>query len=250
MQTIENKYGNVDIRDGIPDGYVHLDIPRVGAIAKRLGIPHAKAMTGFDLWGKYPEFSGIVIAAHDEPAIFAVLSQRENKRKKSLEKTSVYDALFSLNRRAKRCRDMAQTYYRRGMHGLAGTMKQEKENIYSIKGQALHYMLEEGLLSGGKYHKFSGGNFAEILSGNGYTFHRPADEPDDMPVDALMIDSIEAKPKKAKEPSLDVAREVIDKYLDGKPKVAVYEWRAKIIHHNRHWYDEEEEEEDDYDWDF
>ena len=86
-----------------------------------------------------------------------------------MDRLPVLAALFTLNRRAKRCRDLAQTYYQNGMHGFAGKMK-EKEGIYYLKRQVLHYLLEAGILVGGKFHKFPGGNWAEILRSDGYTF--------------------------------------------------------------------------------
>ena len=45
------------------------------------------------------------------------------------------------NRRAKWCRDMAATYYRTRLHGFAAVARREKEDLYDLKGQALHYLV-------------------------------------------------------------------------------------------------------------
>src|SRR5437879_1969983 len=70
---------------------------------------------------------------------------------------------------------------------------------------------------------FAGGNWAEVLKGDGYTFHRPC-QPQEGDSVVEEIESIEAKPKGAKEPSLAVALEVVEKFLEGKQRVSVYQW--------------------------
>ncbi len=110
------------------------------------------------------------------------------------------------------------------MHGFAGKMKREKERIYDLKGQVLHHMVEAGVLVGGKLHRFEFGNWAEILAGGGYTFHRPCPPPDGDSAGVELIESIEAKPKGTKEPTLKVAYEAVEKFLVGKERASVYQW--------------------------
>lgn len=67
--TIEkNKYGQVDIRNGIPDELIHIDKKRVSLIAKKLNIEFAPAITGKGGIGKrfHVKISGIVILKKDE----------------------------------------------------------------------------------------------------------------------------------------------------------------------------------------
>jgi hypothetical protein len=149
-----------------------------------------------------------------------------NRRQAKVADLPILAALFTLNRRAKRCRDLAATYYSNGMHGLAGQMRREKQRIYDLKGQVLHHLMESGELSGGKYHQFEFGNWAEVLEGSGYRFHRPCPPPE-LTSESEVIESVEAKPKSAKEPALDVAFEVVENFLKGRDRVAVYEWPAK-----------------------
>ncbi len=142
-----------------------------------------------------------------------------------MDRLPVLAALFTLNRRAKRCRDLAQTYYQQGMHGFAGDMKREKERIYALKGQVLHHLVEAGVLVGGKFHRFEFGNYAEVLEGQGYRFHRPC-PPREPGIDDLS-ESVEAKPKESSEPTVEIAFEVVQKFLAGKEWVAVYQWPPK-----------------------
>ena len=85
-------------------------------------------------------------------------------------------------------------------------------------------MVEAGVLVGGKFHRFEFGNWAEILAGGGYTFHHPCPPQEEANIEAAMIESIEAKPKSAKEPTLELAYEVVKNYLKGKNRANVYQW--------------------------
>ncbi len=175
----------VDVSEGVPHGLVHVDGPRLGPICKRLGIPFAKAIVGKKVFRKRGTphtasvCSGIVIKAIDEQNIRKALEERVAKKKARTARLSVLSAIFTLNRRAKRCRDLAQHYYQENMHGLAGKHKREKERIYLLKGQVLAHLLVEERLKVTGVHQFQGGNFAEVLEGEGYRFHRPCPQPDD-----------------------------------------------------------------------
>lgn len=224
-----NEHGTVVITDGVPDGLVHVDLPRLGLTCKRLGIEYAKAIVDWCEVGprrsrkRYPVISGVVIQTTDLPKLRQALAAMAQKRQQQVDGLAVLAALFTLNRRAKRCRDLAQRYYQKRMFGFATKLKEEKETIYGLKGQVLHHMVEAGVLVGGKYHRFTGGNWAEVLHGGGYTFHRPCPpQAGDTAVDE--IESIEAKPKGAKEPSLEVAFEAVEAFLEGKERAVVYQW--------------------------
>jgi len=226
-----NEYGSVVTTSGVPEGFVHVDEPRLGPTCRRLGIEYAPAVIGWQKVGKrhdrrlYPKISGIVIHRADLDSLQQALAEKAEKSRKRAAELPLLTALFTLNRRAKRCRDLAQTYYQSGMYGLAGKMKREKKRIYHLKGQVLHHLVEAGVLVGGKYHRFEFGVCAEILEGGGYTFHRPC--PPQVNV-ANVIESIEAKPKGSREPSLLVAFEVINNFLEGKELVSVYQWPPRM----------------------
>lgn len=226
--------GKIDITKGTPQGLVHVEKPYAGTTCKRLGIEYGKAIVFWDSIGprgsyrkSYPRLSGIVIRETDYPKLAQALAEKEAKKKRQADGLPVLAALFTLNRRAKRCRDMAQGYYQQRMHGLAGEMKNEKERIYRLKGQVLHWMVQEGKLVGGKYHRFEFGNWAEVLEGEGYRFHRPCPPPPEASDETKTTESIEAKPKDTKEPTLEIAYEVVEKFLTGKTSANVYEWPSK-----------------------
>ena len=244
-----------DIVAGVPDGLVHVDLPRLGPTCKRLGIEYSKAIVGWNEFRRrrerhrHPVTSGVVIREADHDQLLAALAEKKEKERKKAEKLPVLAALFTLNRRAKRCRDLAQAYYQNSMHGLAGEMKQEKERIYFLKGQVLHHHVEAGVLVGGKYHRFGETLWAEVLEGQGYRFHRPC-PPQNEGVVAELIESVEAKPKEGKEPALKIAYQVVEAFLADKNMVSVYQWPARIrASRYRRWEDEEFDnflDDDDY----
>lgn len=250
-----NDYGNVVITDGVPEGLVHVDLPRMGPTCKRVGIDYAKAIVGWSEVGRsgsrkrYPVTSGVVIRNSDLPKLEEALAEKDKKEEQQIDRLPILAALFTLNRRAKRCRDLAQTYYQNRMHGFAGKMKKEKEEIYELKGQVLHYMVAARILGGGKYHRFPGGNWAEVLHGDGYTFHRPC-PPQEGSVAVEEMESVESKPKKAKEPKLAVAFGVVGKFLADKEWVIVYEWPPVIRPSRYPGWDDNDERDDDDDEDF
>lgn len=247
-----NAHGNIDITGGVADGLVHVDLPRLGPTCKRIGVEYGRAVVGWAEFGRkyrrkrYPMFSGVVIRAEDHARLMAALEVKARKRQEKVGRLSVLAALFTLNRRAKRCRDLAQSYYQERMHGFAGDMKREKDCIYALKEQVLHHLVEAGVLVGGKYHRFEFGNWAEVLEGQGYRFHRPC--PPREPGEGDLIESVEAKPMEAGEPTVEIAYEVVEKFLVGKERVAVYEWPPVVRSRRRYrWDDDNLDDEDDSD---
>jgi RNase P/RNase MRP subunit p29 len=173
--------------------------------------------------------------------------QVESKRRVSLMPPTLIDALsavWAINRRAKRCHDLASSHYKSGTHGFSAMVKNEKLELYRLKGQALHYLRKQRRLETAGYHRFPSGNWAEVLEGGGYTFHRPC--PDRSDETAKEIDEIEAKPRGSKEPRLKDALHTIKVYLGGKPEVDVFEW-PQTRSSRGHWpedYDFDDEYED------
>lgn len=235
----------VKVSSGVPAGMVHVTVPYVGQTCRRLKIWYAKAIVGSNSFVQNRVrrhvfvYKGIVIKTEDHQKLLAAFEEKAKKEKKLSQKVSVLDALFTLNRRAKRCRDLSQTYYQQRMHGLAGKMKEEKEHIYGLKGQVLEHLLLAKRLTGGKYTVFSGGNWAEILEGEGYRFHRPC-PPQETTEETVIQDNIEAKPKGSKEPTIKLALEIVESFLEGKETLFVYEWARKS-------YTSYRDEDDDFD---
>jgi hypothetical protein len=65
-----------------------------------------------------------------------------------------------------------------------------------------------------------------------------------------LIESIEAKPKSATEPTLDVAYEVVQRLLANKEKVSVYEWPTYTRPQRGYRWQDEDDEDDFNDDDF
>ena len=83
MET--NDYGNVDVRDSVPDGYVHVEGLRLTTLARKLGIDYAPALVGFSSskCGFRPTLYGIVIRKDDEERFLAELAARDERSRKS-----------------------------------------------------------------------------------------------------------------------------------------------------------------------
>lgn len=243
-------YGNVDIRRGVPQGLVHLTEPRISITCRRLGVAYVKAMVGIER-NKYPRFQGVVVSCLDLEKIECAQKSKAQMERKQAMLLGIPAALWTLNRRAKRCRDLAQRYYQRSMHGFARAMRHEKDHIYELKGQALAHLLIEGVLVGGTYHKFNDGNWAELLKGDGYSFHRPCPPQND--VTATTMDVIDAKPKESSEPTIKVAVSIVEEFLDGREPQEVYYWPTVRRYCSTEVYAEAEDDEedpcDDEEWD-
>jgi hypothetical protein len=195
-----------------------------------------------------------IISAHFKGSLKSWPVYREDQVAKNKTVTLIppreiplLQALWGINRYAKRCRDSASRYYETGCHGFAKSASKTKGSMYALKSQALHYLLADGVVQIVGFHQFPGGNWAEIIKGGGYTFHRPC--PPQEAAGAVVADEIEAKPKSVVEPRLKDAIHTILKFLEGKPKVEVVEWPAKPNSGRsrlREWDDDEDDWDDDY----
>jgi hypothetical protein len=83
ISDVVTSYGNVDIREGIPNGLIHLEELRLQPLARKLGIPFAEAVIGFNEFRRNgfrmraPVKSGIVVADFDAHAVQSAFEQRE-----------------------------------------------------------------------------------------------------------------------------------------------------------------------------
>jgi hypothetical protein len=81
LKDSATSYGNVDLRNGIPTGLVHINEPRIQPLARKLQIPFADALAGFSKYRRWykAEKSGIVIADFDADALRSALQLREER---------------------------------------------------------------------------------------------------------------------------------------------------------------------------
>lgn len=158
---------------------------------------------------------------------------------------TILAAVWGINRAAKRNRDAAQNYYQAGKHGFAGHAKETKEYYYNLKSQTIEHLAKEGILIPSGFHQFPGELWAEILCGEGYSFHRPCPPPKNPQGTDLSLDRIEAKPRTAREPRLKDAIFTIEAYLSEKGRVDIYSWPERT--RNRRWHDWDEDDSNDED---
>ncbi|KAJ7964480.1 DNA repair protein RAD4 [Quillaja saponaria] len=80
----KNERGQVDVwsEKCLPPGTVHLRLPRVFSVAKRLDIDYAPAMVGFEFRNgrSYPVFDGIVVCTEFKDAILEAFTEEEERR--------------------------------------------------------------------------------------------------------------------------------------------------------------------------
>ena len=72
---MQNKYGNFEVFSGpLPEGTVHINVPKAIQICKKLGFEHVAAVIGFEKGGNgksHPCVSGVVTFQCHKKAILA-----------------------------------------------------------------------------------------------------------------------------------------------------------------------------------
>lgn len=88
LLKIANEYGNVDVRHGLPKGYVHVSGKRLTVLCDKLGIKHCRALIGFTdtRYGWKPNLDGVVVTDISEPKLRHAIEQREEKSDQRKEK--------------------------------------------------------------------------------------------------------------------------------------------------------------------
>ncbi|KAK8943487.1 hypothetical protein KSP40_PGU003221 [Platanthera guangdongensis] len=92
-----NEYGRVDVwsEKCLPPGTVHLRLPRLVPVARRLGIDFANAMVGFEFRNgrSYPVHEGIVVCTEFRDAIMEAYAEEEEMREAEERRKNETDAL-------------------------------------------------------------------------------------------------------------------------------------------------------------
>lgn len=75
------QYGNVDVRHGVPAGFVHVPAKRLTRTCAAVGVECAPALTGWKSgkWGG-PKIFGVVVCAQDEAKVREAMRRRASKR--------------------------------------------------------------------------------------------------------------------------------------------------------------------------
>lgn len=93
----KNERGQVDVwsEKCLPPGTVHLRLPRVFLVAKRLGIDYAPAMVGFEFrkGGSIPVFDGIVVCTEFKDSILEAYAEEEERREAEEKKRNEAQAI-------------------------------------------------------------------------------------------------------------------------------------------------------------
>ncbi|KAA8547709.1 hypothetical protein F0562_004138 [Nyssa sinensis] len=93
----KNERGQVDVwsEKSLPPGTVHLRLPRVAPVAKRLEIDFAPAMVGFEFRNgrSTPVFDGIVVCAEFKDAILEAYAEEEDRREAEEKKRNEVQAI-------------------------------------------------------------------------------------------------------------------------------------------------------------
>lgn len=189
-----NAYGNVtaysDNVVSIPNGWVKSNMTVTQL--KKLGIPTYKACVGFD--NNYSDYyTPILVNIIPEDFMYKEAQYLEDRalkeklhREKVISKISVEkvaEALYSINKEAKRYRDKQNEhahnaydsyshYLPQGtLHYLIHKSKDKKEFLYSLKNQALSKLIREVDAKPVGYHTFNNNYNMDYYEIGGYSFH-------------------------------------------------------------------------------
>jgi hypothetical protein len=193
---------------------------RVGFRVKEGAEPHAVISRLLEFAGKTMKYG---VYREDQ-----VEERRRRGAGLSPRTIPILAALSAVNQRAKRCRDVAHSLDRRGFHGPAHGYSRETTRYYKLTSRALQHLVAEGLVSHAGHHRFPDGDWAEVLEGGGYCFHRPCAPPDGATVEGC--GDIDGKPSGVKGCRLKDAVHTLWAYLQGKPPVKVYRWAPRVPH--------------------
>jgi hypothetical protein len=158
-------------------------------------------------------WNGSVVRAAEQTEDWSKARDRRERaaaRRDEHRHVDLLAAIFTVNRAAKRQRDLAQTYYQRGMHGFAGSSKDRKQGYYELKDRGIVAAHGAGRLTCAFRH---GGLY--LWTGEGYSFHSTL-KPEGAEVPELPLGDgeehffVEAKPKGTKEPRLTDALRTLD----------------------------------------
>lgn len=189
------KYGNVDALNGIPDGWheTKLTVTQIG----KADIPYYKALVGFDeSYSHYhPVLRNIIpddFADAERAYIEGIRQKKIDYLKKvneiDLTQSVVADCLYSINKEAKRKRDIQRKCVSRAygyerskrypsVHYHLHKAKDEKENLYDLKDKALHKAIALWNLEPVGYHRFPDME-RDMYALDGYEFHLNEHESD------------------------------------------------------------------------
>jgi hypothetical protein len=108
-----------------------------------------------------------VLAAEQSPEFLRMQARREKEELLGTpKKGDLLAAIFTVNRAAKRQRDLAQKYYLAGQHGLAGASKEKKEKHYCLKDSGIAAAYQTRRLACVNKHAN-----LYLYRGEGYSFH-------------------------------------------------------------------------------
>lgn len=80
---IANRFGTVDVRNDLPESYVHVEGLRLQPLCRKLKIKFAQALVGYEergrnaKFGYKPEFYGVVVPSESAPKLLEAIEQRD-----------------------------------------------------------------------------------------------------------------------------------------------------------------------------
>ena len=181
-----NAYGNVDAYNGLPKGWHETSLTVTQL--KKLEIPHYKACVGFnESYSHYNPILRNIIPDDftDKENDFTKMQKKkkneEDERIQKLELTKklIAECLYSINKEAKRKRDI-QSYARDAAYGFGAKYpsvhynlhlaRNEKEALYHLKDIALRKAIQKWGLPPDGYHEFGDMN-RDMYTIESFSFH-------------------------------------------------------------------------------
>ena len=77
--SIANRYGNVDVRRGVPKGYAHVPGKWLQPLCRKLGIKYAGALVGWGGGWRFPcpHVDGVIVAAESAKRLTQAIQARQ-----------------------------------------------------------------------------------------------------------------------------------------------------------------------------
>lgn len=151
-----NKYGNIDIRNGLPRGSTHIpreeyEPVRIKNVCDNLGVAYAPALTGFVPSWKYrkPVIDGVLVWSRCRPKVMAEVESRKSKArsKPSERKPRNYSKQFEKKYDCKRDALLDAAHAMFNLNRFCKhrkCTKSERNYIYMLKNDFVEFLYKRG----------------------------------------------------------------------------------------------------------
>jgi len=103
--------------------------------------------------------------------VYRVSELKPLRPKPAAKEIDLLLAIWTINRAAKRMRDLAKNYYLKGVYGLATKRKEQKDHFYDLKDRGIVAAYRQGIIQFVEIVEYENGTALAVYQGGGYYFH-------------------------------------------------------------------------------